>query len=47
MKLRKRNLVRFSVSFFVNYSLHIVAEAYRMNRRMTEDPMANYVDVEL
>ena len=32
---------------FVNYSSHIVAEAYRMNRRMTEDPMANYVDVEL
>jgi len=22
-------------------------EAYRMNRRMTEDPMANYVDAEL
>ena len=21
-------------------------EAYRMNRRMTEDPMANYVDTE-
>lgn len=37
---------RFSICIrcvFADYR----AEAYRMNRRMTEDPMANYVDPEL
>ena len=29
------------------YFSHVFAEAYRMNRRMAEDPMANYVDAEL
>ena len=34
--------------FSANYCSHIFfTEAYRMNRRMTEDPMANYVDEEL
>lgn len=27
-----------------NYCAHYLSEAYRMSRRMTEDPMANYVD---
>ena len=27
--------------------LIIISEAYRMSRRMTEDPMANYVDKDL
>ena len=26
---------------------HTTAEAYRMNRRMTDDPMANYVDADV
>lgn len=29
------------------YFSQIFTEAYRMNRRMTDDPMANYVDAEL
>lgn len=31
----------------VEMMLTFAAEAYRMNRRMTEDPMANYIDPEL
>ena len=31
---------------YLGFWLTWFAEAYRMNRRMTEDPMANYVDTE-
>lgn len=31
----------------MNLVLISFAEAYRMNRRMTDDPMANYVDTDL
>ena len=39
--------VSISVDVWVHNVLTGIAEAYRMNRRMTEDPMANYVDKEL
>jgi pre-mRNA-processing factor SLU7 len=46
-EVTEEELGTFLLCAFVNYSSHIVTEAYRMNRRMTEDPMANYVDAEL
>ena len=46
-EVTEEELGTFLLVLFVNYSSHIIAEAYRMNRRMTEDPMANYVDVDL
>lgn len=45
-EVTEEELGTFLLVLFVTYS-HIIAEAYRMNRRMTEDPMANYVDVDL
>jgi pre-mRNA-processing factor SLU7 len=46
-EVTEEELGTFLLCPFCNILLTYVAEAYRMNRRMTEDPMANYVDVEL
>ncbi len=46
MTLLRKNLVCIISTFAQHYSHQFLAEAYRMTRRMQQDPMANYVDQE-
>ncbi len=46
-EVTEEELGKLHFTFCTRRVLTVIAEAYRMNRRMTEDPMANYVDEEL
>jgi pre-mRNA-processing factor SLU7 len=43
----EEELGMFCCDYSSVWRTHYFTEAYRMNRRMTEDPMANYVDTEV